>query len=310
MKTRDIQDVVIVGAGPAGVSAAMILGRCMRKVVLIDTVPETKAKPESERFVSFKGAVTPEFARVGRHGLRPYETVTCLHTLVDSVERCSAGFEASCSNRMTLTTRVLLLVSDHHTSLPEIPGAKEFHGTSLHQCPYCHGWEHRGRKIGVLGGSDAAVDLALKMLQWTSHVSLFTNGDELESTAIQRLGPSPVEVVPGIVKSLEGHGKHLKSVHLDDGTSRPCDALFYLVHRKYPASLATHLGCNLRHILGVSNRLPEGKTGIEGLFVAAVQTLNNDEMPMLAAAEGIKVAEAIHNWLLEADHSYLALQPT
>ncbi|MES2661133.1 MAG: NAD(P)/FAD-dependent oxidoreductase [Verrucomicrobiota bacterium] len=304
MKRGEILDVVIVGAGPVGLGAAMLLGRCMRKVVLIDSASDTG--PSIDRLHGSKEDDPPDFSLIDRDELHGLETVKRLHTAVDNIERSGVGFIANCRNRTTLTTRTVLLVSDIKTRLPQIPGAEKFYGSSLHQCPYSHGWEHRGKPLGVLGSDETAVALALKLLLWSHHVTLFTNGDALKPSILDRLAKGTVEVVTDVIQSLEGRGRNLQSVLIEDGSPHRCEALFFTSHSRYPTSIASRLGCNLRHIVGISNRLPEGETGIQGLFVAGDPS-HNGEMPVLATADGIKAGEAINSWLLEADHSYLAV---
>lgn len=303
MKNGDIHDVVIVGGGPAGLSAALLLGRCMRKVVLIDA---GRSGPETEITGGMRDGCSPnEYLRAGREQLVQFDTVTYRQADVDDIERNGILFTAHCNDGGTYTSRALLLASDFVACPPSIPGADRFYGSSLHQCPYCDGWEHRGRNIGVLGADAAAMELALKLLQWSSRIALYTNGGQLEPACEKRLEKSKVKIVPGRVVALDGEGRNLERLTLEDGMDHPCEAVFFCSARRYHTSLAARLGCDLERINGALHWRPDGETGIEGLFAAGNVT-KTDEMTVVAAGEGLKAAGAVNDWLLEADQSYLA----
>lgn len=305
----DLVDVVIVGGGPAGQSAALLLGRCMRKVVIVDvSAGEMESDTTAGSTLDHDGSIPYEFRRADGGQLHKFKSVTHLRATVDDVERCRFGFAIHCSDGSTLTTRALLLASDLAAATPAIPGAEQFYGSSLHECPYCDGWEHRGRKIGVLGAGEAAVDLALKLLQWSPQVRLFPNGGMVAPLCKKRLETHRIHVVPGMVTALEGQGKNLEFLRIDDDGSHPCEALFFSSPRKYHSSLAARLGCDLERMSGAVQWWPDGDMVIEGLFVTG-SAWNTPEITAIAASEGLKAAKAANDWLLEADRSYLAVTP-
>lgn len=290
-------------------SAALLLGRSLRKVVMLDA-SQGEIDPGSWSGGAFGpvGCSPTEFLRTGRAQLSMFDTVTCLRATVHDVERSGFGFTAHCDDGTTITARALLLASDFIARTPDIAGAEQFYGSSLHQCPYCDGWEHRGRKIGVLGADEAAVDLALKLLQWSPQVTLFADGGTLDAAGEKRVEKARIQVIRESVVALEGQERNLEGVRTDDESCHSCDAVFFTSPRKYHTSLAARLGCDWERVVGAVRWQPDGDTGIEGLFVAG-HASKTSGFTVIAAGEGLKAAEAANNWLLAADQSYLAVQP-
>ncbi len=307
MSTPEIVDVVIVGGGPAGQSAALLLGRCMRRVTLVDASELASESPPWG--AAGHDEVTPyESLRAPRGQLHSFNAVTGLRASVDDVERSRFGFMVHCSDGTVITSRALLLAADFVAPTPAITGAEQFYGSSLHQCPYCDGWEHRDRRIGVLGADEGAVDLALKLLQWSAQVTLFSNGGTVAAECVQRLKKARISVVPGTVTSLEGLDRNLERLRIDEASTHPCEALFFSAPRKYHSLLAARLGCDLERMSGAVHWNPDGDMLVEGLFVAG-NVLERGEITAIAASDGLKAAKAANDWLLEADHSYLAVTP-
>jgi thioredoxin reductase len=309
MNRAEIVDVVIVGGGPAGQSAALLLGRCSRKVTLVDaSAVEMESDTAAGNIPGHDGSIPYESRRAGRGLLRKFETVSSLRTTVDDVERSRFGFTVHCGDGTAITTRALLLASDLVAPTPAITGAEAFYGSSLHECPYCDGWEHRGRRIGVLGADEAAVDLALKLLQWSPRITLFSNGGMVGASCMKRLEKGRIQVVPGTVSALEGQDRNLELLQIDGASAHPCEALFFSSPRKYHSELAARLGCDLERMSGAVYWRPDGDMVIEGLFVVGSAS-DTGEIKAIAASEGLKAAKAANEWLLEADHSYLAVTP-
>jgi thioredoxin reductase len=309
MNHQETVDVLIIGGGPAGLSAAMFLGRCMRRVIICDAGEgESDPHASTSGFIGYDGCRPSEFLKMGRQELRKYETVTYLRTTVVDVERHGFEFVATCDNHRTYSARAVLLASDFVARPPAIPGAENFLGTSLHQCPYCDGWEHRNKRLGVIGADPASVDLALMLLRWSTQVSLFAHGSEVFSQRSEkRLIKSHVRIIPGTITALEGSDGDLELVRMEDGSAYPCDALFFSAPRKYHPLLAANLGLDLNRLERANHGDRPGETGIQGLYVA-MNTFKSGEFAIIASAEGIRVGDAINNWLTEADQSYLAVQ--
>jgi thioredoxin reductase/ferritin-like metal-binding protein YciE len=297
-----VYDVLILGGGPAGLSAANLLGRCMRQVLFCDVESPLF---ELNGWIGFDESEPGEILRQGKRQLERFENVAILDVAVDDVERDGIGFSVRCRDGRTFSSRSVLLTSGFVARLPGIPGAERFYGVSLHQCPYCDGWEHRGKQIGVIGCSPTAVDLAIKMLLWSPNVKLYIDGEDFpDCHSMKKLEAAKVEIVAGTITALEGEDRQLERIRTS-GASYACDAVFFWGARKYHSALAAHLGCDAAHVNPTGCGERDGGTGVHGLFIAG-NNENNIEFATVAAAEGIKVAEWINSWLMEADQSYLA----
>ena len=153
-------DVIIVGAGPAGLSAALVLGRCRRRVLVFDSGhPRNAASHGLHGYLTRDGIDPGEFLQIARDQLRQYETVQLRHVEVIDAQRLENSFEISLANGERFTSRRLLLATGVVDEIPQIEGMAEFYGTSVFHCPYCDGWEMRDQPLAVLGHGKAGAAL-------------------------------------------------------------------------------------------------------------------------------------------------------
>lgn len=310
MKTEDNYDVVIVGGGAAGLSAAMLLGRCMRKVLVLDsTEPERASRPSTCGFIGHDGLMPSGFLDAGRRELEKFDTVRVAKASVMDIERPGFGYRVHCENGVTFPTKAVLLAMDFGVHVPEIPGAERFCGRSLFQCPPCfEAWEFRGKRLGVLGADNSAIELAIKLQHWSADVTLLTDGGDFPgSRAGKRLERSRIKVVRGAVVALEGKQSQLQSVRMEDGGLVGCDALYYSLPEEEGPLLAWHIQPGMGRLTSSVSHSSIGCSGLEGLFVVE-RSCSTGDFAILAAAEGVKAAEAVHTWLTEAERSYLTLE--
>jgi thioredoxin reductase len=294
-------DVLVVGGGPAGLSAALVLGRCLRSVLVCDAGPKrNQASGALHGFLSRDGLPPRELLRIAREQLAPYTTVVQKGARVASVRRRGGAFEAVLSGGRRVRARRVLLATGVVDELPDWPGLRRFYGRGVFHCPYCDAYEVRGRRIAVWGETPAAAGLAVKLRHWSRDVVLLTGGAyPLSARRRAGLGRQGVDVLEAPVARLEGRGRALGGVVFADGTRRACDALFLTVGCRQACDLAGRLGC--RFVKGSAVAVKRtGGTAVAGLFVAGDASIDS-QMVVVAAAEGARAAIAINEELLAAD---------
>jgi thioredoxin reductase len=223
-------EVVIVGGGPAGLAAALALGRARRPVLLCDAGERRNARAvHVHNFVTRDGTPPEDFRRIGREQLAAYRSVAIRHDRVQSIAGERGAFEVRLGTG-TARARRVLLCTGMVDELPPVEGFAALWGHSVFQCPYCHGWEVQDRRWGYwprAADLNHAIAFALQALHWTGDLVLFTAGAfELPAEARTTLEAAGIRVVTAPIARLVGRDDQLHAIELADGQSVPCDALF------------------------------------------------------------------------------------
>jgi thioredoxin reductase len=291
-------DVVIVGGGPAGLSAALTLGRARRRALLVDGgTPRNARAHEVRTFVTRDGTPPKEFRRIAREQLAPYDTVAVRDAFVDGAVADDTSFVVTIGKEQ-LRARKLLLAVGVVDEPPAIEGMDRHWGHSAFACPYCHGFEVRERPWGVLASNDAIAEWAFMLLGWTKNLTAFTNGAEISAEIQARLVKAGVVVETENIASLEG-GEHLETVLLRSGKRVPCGALYVR-----PAQRAVALVDALeleRDEQGYVRVDPKKESSTKGVFVAGDATTMM-QSALAAAAEGMVAAAMINHALANDDY--------
>ena len=294
-------DTIIIGAGPAGLNAALVLGRCCRKVLVCDDgKPRNAAAQEMHGFLSRDCADPREFARICRDQLQRYPDVQITGGEAVHCERRDGEFEVRLSDGRSFIGRCLLLATGVVDELPAVAGLREFYGRTVHHCPYCDGWEYRGKRVVVHGGKDASAELALELLGWTCQVTLCTDGPaRFRDDLVRRLALNGIAVMSERIERLEGEDGVLRRVRFKDGLTHTCDALFFPPDQHQRSHFAQDLGCDICEDGSVQPK--EGmSTAVPGVYVAG-NTSGGLQMAIMAAASGAHAAFTINQRLIEAD---------
>lgn len=227
-----------------------------------------------------------------------------MKTTIEQVSREGGFFVVRDTARRSWKSKAVLLATGLVDHLPAVPDIDRFYGTSVHHCPYCDGWENRGKVLGVIGADEAAIQLALELRLWSRQVIHFTNEPAEGGQPPELPANSGVRLVTGRIGGLHSVvcvENQLEAVTLENGERIACHALFFSPHQALHSSLAQRLGCQVE---GSSvNCDSEGGTEVTGLFVAGNAT-KDVQMAIVAVAEGLVTAAAISNWLMDFDASH------
>ena len=283
-------DVAIIGGGPAGLSAALVLGRARRHVVVVDAgAPRNAPAAHMQGFLSRDGTPPAELLRAGRDEVRSYG----IEIVEDRVVDAAAGFVLDLAGGRSLEARTVLIATGAADELPDVRGARERWGRDLLHCPYCHGWEVRDQPIGVLG----SVEHAHLLRQWTDDVILFAHTAAVSAAEREALHARGIAVVDGTVDELVVDDDRLQAVRLADGRTVARLALFIRpALRAHADGIAAALGCDLMED-GLVRADAGGRTSVPGVWAAGNAT-NPRAQVITAAGEGSAVAIAINTELV------------
>ena len=291
-----LYDIVIVGGGPAGLSAALALGRARKRVLLCDAGPRRNAAARRvHNFVTRDGTPPDEFRRIAREQLAHYPNVEVRDVRVESISGDRGAFEVALSDRRVEARRVLLCTGMIDT-IPPLEGFRELWGHAIFQCPYCHGWEVQDGRWGYLALGAEAQHVALFAMQlrgWTRELVVFTNGTlELGEDARDRLHAAGVRLETAPVARLVRSGERLEAVELADGTAVPRDALFAHPPQRQVALIeAMGLALDDGGMVRVDPMTRE--TSIPGIYAAGDLT-TRAQAAILGAAAGMEAAARIN----------------
>jgi len=297
-----MHDVIIVGAGPAGLSAALMLGRCRRSVIVFDSgKPRNAASRALHGFLTRDGTPPFDFLQMARAELRHYGTVEIRNAYVADAECLENGwFSVTLRSGERFRARKLLLATGVVDNLPEIPGFRELYGLSVFHCPYCDGWEVRDMPIAIYGRGERGLGLSLEMTAWSGDLVLCTDGPpELGADSLERLARNGIQVREQRVVRLEGDQGQLERITFAQGEPLARRALFFTTGQYQRSDLLSHLGCEFTE----KGTVRTGKyetTHLPGLFVAG-DASRAVQWVVVAAAEGAEAAFAINTDLIKED---------
>ena len=266
-------DCVVIGGGAAGLSAALVLGRARRRTLLLDTGGQSNRVADGIGGLLGNDRRPPaEFYAAGRQEIAAYGPVEMRDVEAVDGERREDGFALELTGGEEVTAATVLLATGMDYRYPDVPGAAERWGGSVFHCPFCHGWEVRGKDLAALGSDDATVHKALLLTAWSDSVTVLSDGNELPECAAETLAGAGVEVDPRPVTALHGPGVELAAVAFEDGSERPLGGLLVGVTLAARSELPYVLGATRAPASPMSADAVEVdfamNAGVPGLFAA------------------------------------------
>jgi thioredoxin reductase len=290
-------DCIVIGAGAAGLSAALVLGRARRSTLVIDSGEQSNLAAEAVGgFLGADGMAPADFYARSRAGLEKYPAVSFRAGSIVDGREAGDGFELTTADGDLVGARCVLLATGMDYRRPRLPGIDERWGKSVFHCPFCHGWEVREGALGVLDSGEPGAHRALLLRSWSEDVTLYTNGADDDGTPVGELAAAGVSVDDRQVLELSGEGHGLTAVRFRDGSERRCDGMLVPVTLHQRSELATRLGAPLAEPSPLAADAVAvdgmGATTVPGLFAAGDV---NGRMPSVAnsVASGSVAAAAI-----------------
>lgn len=305
---RGRYDAVIVGAGTAGLSAALVLGRSRRRVLVLDGGgPRNAPSRGSHGFFTRDGVGPGELLEIGRRQLEPYPGVEYRAERATGIAGADGAFEVALEAGEEVSARKLVLATGVSDELPDRPGFRELWGRGVYHCPYCHGWEVRDRPLAVMAKGDEVLERAVLIRNWSRDLVALTDGSPVGDEVRARLGALGVPVHEGRISRLEGRkdgAEGLAGVVFEDGRSIGREGLFYGPPQRQRSPLAAAAGCEIVS-MGPASEIVKtdsvtGETSVAGLYAVGDAGLPMQSVA-LAAASGSVAAAMLNHALCEAD---------
>ena len=301
MKQDKQFDVIIIGGSYAGLAAAMALGRALRNVLVIDAgEPCNKQTPHSHNFLTHDGKTPKEISTLARQQVSKYDTVTLLSALATKGIKTANGFVIQTNAGDIFEARKLVFATGINDIMPAIPGFSESWGISVLHCPYCHGYEVRHQKTGILANGDTGFELATLISNWTTDLTLFTNSKST-FTEQQRLklNKHRILIIEEKISQLENKNGFIQHVVLADGVKLPLKALYARPPFTQHSSIPQALGCELT---------PEGYIKIDGAHrttIPGIYACGDNVTRMRTVANAVSMGTTtglmLNNELIEED---------
>ncbi|WP_329556162.1 NAD(P)/FAD-dependent oxidoreductase [Streptomyces sp. NBC_00696] len=297
-------DVIVIGGGAAGLSAALVLGRSRRRTLVVDAgEPRNTPAAHMQGYLTRDGMSPAEFLALGREEIARYGVDLVRDRAVDVTK--GDDFSVALAGGETVHARRIVVATGLKDELPDVPGVAERFGRDVIHCPYCHGWEVRDQAFGVLATTPMSVHQALIVSQWSKDVTLFLHTvaeSELTDDDLRRLAAAGVAVVPGEVAEMVVEGDRLTGVRLTDGTTHPREAVFVAPRAIPQTGLLEKLGAELQETpFGAYPVVdPTGLTTVPGVW-AVGNAMGFAEQVVNAASAGYRAGATINGDLLMAD---------
>lgn len=294
-------DVLIVGAGPAGLNAALILGRSRRRVLVCDSGhPRNAPSRGVNGFLSRDGVDPHELRRIGREQLAQYDGVELRDGEVGDVQGRDGRFAAVLGDGTRVEARKVLLATGLELDFPKVEGLVELYGKGVYDCPYCDGWDHRDQPIAVYGPGQRGYGFAIELLGWSRDLVLLSGGPaDLDDAHRRKLDRHGIRLIEDNVAAVEGGADGLERIRFADGGTIERRALFFCPDDRHISALVERLGCELMES-GVADASAYGKTNVPGAYIAG-DASRRVHFAIVAAAEGAMAGFALNTELLHED---------
>ncbi|HEX8279285.1 MAG TPA: NAD(P)/FAD-dependent oxidoreductase [Segetibacter sp.] len=260
-------DVIIIGGSYSGLAAGMALGRALRQVLIIDSgKPCNKQTPHSHNFLTQDGETPTEIAALAKQQVERYNTIEFFNGLATNGTKTENGFEIQVASGETFHGSKLIFATGIRDILPDIDGFTACWGISVLHCPYCHGYEVRNEKTGILANGEYGYELSQLISNWTNDLTLFTNGTStLTDEQTEKLEKHQIKIVEKEVERLEHIKGSIQNIVFKDGTKSSVKAIYARSPFEQHCTIPESIGCELTDE-GYIKVDPFQETTVKGIF--------------------------------------------
>jgi thioredoxin reductase len=289
-----MKDCTVIGGGPAGLNATLVLGRARRNVILVDSNDaRNKVTYASHGFVTRDGVKPTEFRELAHREFDQYPSIATMEDKVIEIVKMDEGFTIKTEMGQEWATRKVILATGVKEKFPNIPNLRNFYGRSIFNCPYCDGWELRDKPLALFGIVDYTFHTAEILRNWSQDLVVFTNGEELTKSQAKQIKKSDLRVETSPIRLLTGKDGMLQKVELENGLVVERVGGFVTPELVQATELGTLLGVKLNDT-GGHHSDEVGNTKIHGLFVAGEASNVYPSQLIIAAASGVETAMAVN----------------
>ena len=280
-------DVVIIGGSFAGLSAAMSLGRAIRKVLVIDSgMPCNRQTPHSHNFITQDGNTPKQIAMRAKEQVGQYKTVEFQEGTAVNATKTAKGFEIRTQANELFFSRKLIIATGLKDIMPDINGFSECWGISVIHCPYCHGYEVKNKKTAILGNGDYGFEFSRLVNNWTKDLTLYTNGKStLSIERSDKLKQHKISIVETGIRAFEHANGQIVNIVFDDNSKTPMAVVYAKPDVAQQSEIASQLGCDFTEQGRVKVDASQ-KTNVEGVL-ACGDCSNPSRDIALAVASGV-----------------------
>ncbi|WP_458719915.1 NAD(P)/FAD-dependent oxidoreductase [Candidatus Nitrosocosmicus sp. R] len=296
-------DCAIIGGGPAGLNAALVLGRARRNTVLFDNDnPRNAVTQESHGFITRDGIKPQEFREIAHQEISKYPSVIYEKEEVTSITKKDQLFELVTSDNELYQSKTIIISTGLKDVLPDIENISDYYGKSLFNCPYCDGWELRDKPLAVIIEEPTqGFHFIQTIYNWSKDLIVSTNGKPILNPDQKHLIHNKgIKIIESKIKNFEGKNGQMEKIHFEDGESIIIKGGFVLPQPIQASDFAKKLGCEYNSSGGISVDF-YGRTNIQGVYAAGDASIFAPAQLIIAAADGLKAAAGVNRDLIQKE---------
>ncbi|APJ10066.1 NAD(P)/FAD-dependent oxidoreductase [Bacillus safensis] len=293
-------DCAIIGGGPAGLSAALVVGRGRKQVIVFDDeLPRNRVTQESHGFITNDGMTPFEIRRAGEADLQKYPNIKIKRSKIVEIQKKEERFTLLTHEGDTFEAKKIILATGLQDILPEIEGIHDVYGKTLFSCPFCDGWELKDKALALIAENQRALHMAKLLSNWTKDLIVFTNGHVLAEEDKVLLTAHSIQVIDVPIVSIDHDNGQLRSLQLANGETVKREGGFVASEFKQSAPFAENLGCQMTKNAGIETDIL-GRTTVSGVF-ACGDNLGGPAQLVLAAAAGSQAGMGVIHELVQEE---------